>query len=165
MPISAPPPSWANIKNKPTTVSGFGITDMASQSVANATNATNASAVPWSGVSSKPNTVAGFGITDLQAAINALTGFANSVGSSGYQKLPSGLIVQWGKVVNAGAWSSKNVTLPISFPSSGLSILVGETNAGTAHPFAGAFVSTSVFNAFSGSGSAAWDIYWIAIGY
>jgi hypothetical protein len=27
MPISAPPPSWASIKNKPTTMSGFGITD------------------------------------------------------------------------------------------------------------------------------------------
>jgi hypothetical protein len=27
MPISAPPPSWASIKNKPNTVSGFGITD------------------------------------------------------------------------------------------------------------------------------------------
>ncbi len=42
MPISAPPPSWASIKNKPTTVAGFGITDMGSQTVANATNATNA---------------------------------------------------------------------------------------------------------------------------
>lgn len=45
MALSAPPPSWASIKNKPTTVSGFGISDMASQSVANATNATNVSNV------------------------------------------------------------------------------------------------------------------------
>lgn len=36
------PPKWDNIKSKPSTVSGFGITDMASQSVANAVNATNA---------------------------------------------------------------------------------------------------------------------------
>lgn len=41
MPISAPPPSWASIKNKPNTVAGFGISDMASQTVANATNVTN----------------------------------------------------------------------------------------------------------------------------
>ena len=27
MPISAPPPSWASIKNKPNTLTGFGITD------------------------------------------------------------------------------------------------------------------------------------------
>lgn len=128
MPISAPPPSWESIKNKPTTVGGFGI-------------------------------------SDLDTVIAGLSGFSRSISSSGFQKLTGGLIVQWGKVVNAGAWSSKNVTLPISFPSGGLSILVGETNAGTAHAFAGAFVSNSVFNAFSGSGSAAWDIYWIAIGY
>jgi hypothetical protein len=42
MPLTPPPPSWATIKNKPTTVSGFGITDMAAQSVASAVNATNA---------------------------------------------------------------------------------------------------------------------------
>lgn len=41
MPISAPPPSWDSIKNKPTTVSGFGISDMASQSVASAVSASN----------------------------------------------------------------------------------------------------------------------------
>lgn len=45
MPVSQPPPSWASIRNKPTTVAGFGISDMASQTVANATNATNASTV------------------------------------------------------------------------------------------------------------------------
>lgn len=42
MPVSAPPPSWANLRNKPTTVAGFGISDMASQTVANANNATTA---------------------------------------------------------------------------------------------------------------------------
>lgn len=45
MALSAPPPSWASIKNKPNTVAGFGISDMASQSVANATNSTNATNV------------------------------------------------------------------------------------------------------------------------
>lgn len=69
MPISAPPPSWASIKNKPNTVSGFGITDMGSQTVA------NANAVPWSGVSGKPTTVSGLGLSDFNAsAISAQAG-------------------------------------------------------------------------------------------
>lgn len=38
---NVPAPSWSSLSGKPTTVSGFGITDMASQSVANATNVTN----------------------------------------------------------------------------------------------------------------------------
>lgn len=40
MPVSQPPPSWASIKSKPTTVAGFGITDMATQNVANASTVT-----------------------------------------------------------------------------------------------------------------------------
>lgn len=38
-------PSFAQLRNKPNTVAGFGITDMASQSVASAVNATNAATV------------------------------------------------------------------------------------------------------------------------
>lgn len=85
MPISAPPPSWASIKNKPTTVAGFGITDMGSQSVASATNATNASNVPWSGVSGRPTTVSGLGLSDFNAsAIAANSGMSyGAVGTYG----------------------------------------------------------------------------------
>lgn len=54
-------PSFAQLRNKPSTVAGFGITDMATQTVANATNAT---AVPFSGVTGKPTTLTGYGITD-----------------------------------------------------------------------------------------------------
>jgi hypothetical protein len=63
MGVSAPH-SWNNLTNKPNTVAGFGISDMATQTVANATNATNATAVPFSGVTGKPTTLTGYGITD-----------------------------------------------------------------------------------------------------
>lgn len=55
MPVSQPPPSWDKILNKPTTVAGFGISDMASQTCG---------AVPFSGVTGKPTTLSGYGITD-----------------------------------------------------------------------------------------------------
>lgn len=92
MPISAPPPSWASIKNKPTTVAGFGITDMGSQTVANATNASN---VPWSGVSSKPTTVAGLGLSDFNlSAITAQAGASfGSVGTVCYARNSSSVAV------------------------------------------------------------------------
>lgn len=55
MPISAPQPSWASIKNKPTTIAGFGISD-----------------VNWTNLQSKPTTVSGFGISDFSTqALNA----------------------------------------------------------------------------------------------
>jgi hypothetical protein len=53
--------AWTGVTGKPTTISGFGITDaittgnIGSQTVAG---------VPWTGVTSKPTTISGFGITD-----------------------------------------------------------------------------------------------------
>lgn len=41
MPLTPPPPSWQTIKNKPTTVTGFGITDIGIQSVSYASTAGN----------------------------------------------------------------------------------------------------------------------------
>lgn len=46
MPIQTRP-NWTQLANRPTTIAGFGITD-----------------VNWSNVASKPTTVGGFGITD-----------------------------------------------------------------------------------------------------
>jgi len=45
--------------------------------------------------------------------------FSYSLASSGYQKLPSGLIIQWGiiSVVNAAANATNSATFPIAFPS------------------------------------------------
>lgn len=44
-----------------------------------------------------------------------------SIGASGWQRLPSGLILQWGAVMAglsaAGVYSGYNVTLPITFPT------------------------------------------------
>lgn len=49
--------------------------------------------------------------------------FGKSLGSSGYQKLPSGLIIQWGTVTASAAssigWEAQ-FTLPLAFPNTGL---------------------------------------------
>ncbi|KVT76488.1 hypothetical protein WK56_03875 [Burkholderia ubonensis] len=59
--------------------------------------------------------------------------FANSLTSSGYQKLPSGLIIQWGSVPNIPAGGSATVNYPIAFPNSLLSIsaIAGATSTGS----------------------------------
>ncbi|HDR2620734.1 TPA: phage tail protein [Enterobacter chuandaensis] len=46
--------------------------------------------------------------------------FAGSLGTPGYQKLPSGLIIQWGLASGA---SSYTVTFPVSFPGRTLALL------------------------------------------
>ncbi|MBN9876325.1 gp53-like domain-containing protein, partial [Enterobacter cloacae complex sp. IR53043] len=46
--------------------------------------------------------------------------FSSSLGSPGFQKLPSGLIIQWGLASGA---SSYTVTFPVSFPGRPLALL------------------------------------------
>lgn len=48
---------------------------------------------------------------DLTASqVMTMLGFTQSLGTSGYQKLPSGIIIQWGRA------SSANTDVPITFP-------------------------------------------------
>ena len=55
---------------------------------------------------------------------------ANSLASAGYQKLPSGLIIQWAQGATSTAGEvSEVVTLPITFPNSNLFSSVSSLNA------------------------------------
>lgn len=53
-------------------------------------------------------------------------GWARSFSNNGYQKLPSGLIIQWGTLV-AAAGGTTLVTFPITFPNNALWIVGGIT--------------------------------------
>jgi hypothetical protein len=101
--------------------------------------------------------------------------------SSGYQKLPSGLIIQWGQTsfTNTGGVGSIyqiSVTFPITFPnevlhfqvSGGLDVTGGESRE---HNYAYLNLTTSGTNINclriygSNSGSEVGYVSWIAIGY
>ena len=84
-------------------------------------------------------------------------------GSQGYQKLPSGIIIQWGYNTPAGV-GSQYIGFPISF---NLSCQVSITNAMTTSPVA-LYYSTgnwtlSAIDAFNYNGSGVWSFAWIAI--
>lgn len=53
---------------------------------------------------------------DLKVALAEFTGANQSLAQSGYQKLPGGLIVQWG-ITTTNAAGTSVVTFPISFPN------------------------------------------------
>jgi hypothetical protein len=53
--------------------------------------------------------------------------FGFSLNANGYQKLPSGLLLQWGRFVTAAA-TSQSITLPITFPTAKLQHLVSRSN-------------------------------------
>ena len=55
-----------------------------------------------------------------QNQIPDMAAFASSLSSTGFQKLPSGLIIQWGIV---GGASNYTVTYPVTFPNRSLALL------------------------------------------
>lgn len=58
----------------------------------------------------------------------ALQGANQSMAASGYQKLPGGLIIQWGAIPSVG--SGITVTFPLAFPNAAYSVAVS-ANTGT----------------------------------
>lgn len=60
---------------------------------------------------------------DGEAAMGYSSSFASSIVTNGYQKLPSGLIIQWGGVVSIPANSGVVVAYPTPFPNACLSVL------------------------------------------
>lgn len=84
--------------------------------------------------------------------------FGSSLASPGYQKLPSGLITQWGAVT--ATTSGAPVAYPVSFPSAALAVLITAT-AATPVTASAASGSQSGFTAYA---TATVGANWIAIG-
>jgi hypothetical protein len=92
---------------------------------------------------------------------------ARSLSASGYQRLPGGLIVQWGTAASIASGSSSTVTFPVAFPNDGLSAFAGYTNGsnGTGN-FTIAFGAITATNVTIRNYSAvAATATWFAIGY
>lgn len=107
------------------------------------------------------NSIANTGGVDL---------FANSKTSPGYQKLPNGLIVQWGRY-STTIGANSTVTYPIAFTATPLSLTVGyESGSGVGWVVRYGGLTNSQFSVVwdywstSGSGAAT-QVHWIAIGY
>lgn len=78
--------------------------------------------------------------------------FGSSLAASGYQKLPSGLIIQWGSATGA----SGTVTYPVAFSTVALPVL---SSNGNGYSYFGTKTLTNfAFNTTSG-------INWLAVGY
>lgn len=83
------------------------------------------------------------------------TNNTKSIAASGWQKLASGLIIQWG-IATTGTelpasgiyYSSANITLPMAFPTGGLFIVGGYNGATMAWPMGSYFSSASAVSMY-----------------
>lgn len=92
--------------------------------------------------------------------VEAFKGSALSLYANGYQRLPSGLIVQWG--ANIFNTTETAVTFPIAFPNEGFCVLASNsTNTPSVTVSAGSLTKTG----FKGTASVGGSLhFWIAFG-
>jgi hypothetical protein len=108
--------------------------------------------------STSGNVLTSNGTTWTSAALN----FDSSLSSNGYQKLPSGLIIQWGTATDG------TITFPITFPNAAFVVIPvwKDTNASsTAYSTTANIISTSQCTIFIGAGGTNDQVYYITIGY
>jgi len=110
-------------------------------------------------------TVAGVDAVRAVTPSGLMSGFVSSLTASGYQKLPSGLIIQWGRA-SVNASTTLTVTLPIAFTNSGLQVFVSDYVNGTGISYApsATILSTTQINISNWDTSTA-SISWMTIGY
>lgn len=138
-------------------------------SATTATTATTASGVSAGATGTTPSTNDNSTKLSTTAFLfNQFTG-SQSLATSGYQKLPGGLVVQWG--YNAGNASGFSVVFPASFPTACLCVF-GQCALISSSAFSTLAISgspsTSGFSGFmnsTGSVHVADPFYWFAIGY
>ena len=107
---------------------------------------------------------------NAEGQIVGITGGATALGGSGYQKLGSGLIIQWGSTGNVPSGGSLTVSFPTAFPNAVFSV-AGNPNAVVNYDASNnqlwyiGGANTSGFTIYGNSPTANPSFYWIAIGY
>ncbi|MCZ8436897.1 gp53-like domain-containing protein [Achromobacter xylosoxidans] len=98
---------------------------------------------------------------------DAFAGSRQSLTANGFQVLPGGLIIQWGKSNFSAGVTSGTITLPIAFPNALLSVSGMDQATSTAvDPIGldpGASNTTQI--KFWGTDTNFGDVRWIALGY
>lgn len=111
---------------------------------------------------------------DLKVALSDFTGGNASFGGNGYQKLPNGLIIQWGTYSGVlGHSISYTATLPLAFPNYCIKVLTqyGNTPVSTLSGVGYAKIEARSNSSFTfqwgwySGGSAQVSVDYIAIGY
>lgn len=109
---------------------------------------------------------------DLKVALTDFTGANQNLTQNGYQKLPGGLIIQWGRYNGTLNDAYADITFPIQFPNAVYSLTATSNtttvSAGSDFRTAGVYINnTSSFRLFGYGGGASvteTGYYWFAIG-
>ncbi|HHH0821513.1 TPA: hypothetical protein ACPZPM_001758 [Yersinia enterocolitica] len=107
-----------------------------------------------------------------EASLKYSGSFGFSAAASGYQKLPTGMILQWG-ITNNASVNPQTVNLPVAFPNAGLVIVASDVSGSYTPTTAiaicsGRYLSNSKIQVATAAPSNTLSgdlVQWIAIGY
>ena len=166
-------PAFTGTPTAPTAAVGDSSTKIATTAfVATANNSkANISSPAFTGTPTAPTAAVGTNTTQLATTAFVLANsiqdaqFTQSLATNGYQKLPSGLIIQWG-ARSVAANSGQTFSFPIAFPTAcaGFSTNNYASNYGSFPLLGGRPISNSQF-VLQNVEESALTVYWIAIGY
>lgn len=110
--------------------------------------------------------LAGLGSAALRGSFSD---FGASLAASGYQKLPSGLIIQWGQIASSTS-ADVSVTFPVAFPNGVKTIAVQHMHGTTSSAYMNSVSAFSAsgfsFSTYNTAGArVAQNNGWFAIGY
>lgn len=112
---------------------------------------------------SPPSMVQPMGSVSILSLVSTAAGFSSAFGPTGYQKLPTGQIFQWGFVTNTGSQSSGSGSFPIAFPN-GCRGVFGSRSATNSATYSLSFNWGSSGFGWYDSGSSFPSFGWFAIG-
>lgn len=126
----------------------------------------------FTGVPSAPTASAGTRSTAIATMQNFANEFGSSLAANGYQKLPSGLIIQWGTCTGITT-SDVVITFPIAFPTNTVHVGIqarGDVNGPSSGKEVDAPPKTITTTSFTLKGGPDTGYYggvflWFAIGY
>lgn len=102
--------------------------------------------------------------------VGLISAFDKSLTTNGYQKLPGGLILQWGSGQSIPGGGSVDVTFPLEFPTACFSVTLTGSSASDVPSYVTTFNKTkftaaTVAYAGAYNGATAQTARWMAIGY
>ena len=90
----------------------------------------------------------------------------NSLSQNGYERLPSGLIMQWGIAASMAGGENRTITYPIAFPNSVFNIQTTINSDYDTNEIAFVYnINTSNFVMANSNPGSLLGVYWSAIGY
>jgi hypothetical protein len=164
---------WSGITSKPTTLSGYGISDAITGAAVASTYAPLASPT-FTGVPAVPTASTGTNTTQVAstAFVKAVVNSTSSLGVSGYSSLPSGLVIQWGFISTTGSATAVTQSFPVSFSTACVNVTLtpyGTNAAGitgaTANGYAVTTYDVSSFQWVLANGANLQGMFYQAVGY